>query len=182
METDIERWLKEDGELFLREIGIKKGQIVLDFGCGVGNYTIPAAKAVGKGGKVYAIDKDGGVLDNLRQKAESEGLKNIEPMKASGELKIGLKDESVDAVLLYDVLHYIDERRKIFDEAYRVLKAGALLSVYPKHLESEEDVIRKEVEEANFYLERKTLKKLLHDSSYNKGYILNFRKNEGAKK
>jgi ubiquinone/menaquinone biosynthesis C-methylase UbiE len=176
MGTDIERWIKEDGEIFLKEIGIKEGQTVLDFGCGGGNYTIPAAKLVGKAGKVYAIDKDEEALNNLTQKAESEGLKNIEPIKTSGELKIGLEDESIDAVLLYDALHYMDERRKIFDEVCRALKTGALLSVYPKHLESEEETIRKEVEETDLYLEGKTSKKLLHGDSLNEGYVLNFRK------
>jgi len=176
MGTDIERWLKEDGEVFFREIGIKEGQAVLDFGCGGGNYTIPAAEVVGKAGKVYAIDKNEEVLINLAQKVESEGLRNIELIKTSGEMKIGLEDESIDLVLLYDVLHHISERRKIFDEVYRVLKTGALLSVYPKHLESEEETIRKEVEESNLCLEGKTSKKLLHGDSLNEDYVLNFRK------
>ena len=37
----------------LKAVGIKKGQTVLDFGCGEGNYTIPAAKLVKNEGKVY---------------------------------------------------------------------------------------------------------------------------------
>ena len=42
----------------LRRIGIKKGQTVLDFGCGYGAYTIPVAEIVGEQGRVYALDKD----------------------------------------------------------------------------------------------------------------------------
>jgi len=34
MEIDIKRWLNRKGEVFLKDIGIKKGDIVLDFGCG----------------------------------------------------------------------------------------------------------------------------------------------------
>ncbi len=41
----------------LAEIGMQKGQMVLDFGCGSGDYTIPAAKVVGKSGTIYAVDK-----------------------------------------------------------------------------------------------------------------------------
>jgi len=36
---EIEEWLKEDGKRFFKEIGIKKGYIILDFGCGEGRYT-----------------------------------------------------------------------------------------------------------------------------------------------
>jgi ubiquinone/menaquinone biosynthesis C-methylase UbiE len=37
MKSDLERWLKEVGERFLKEVGIGKGQTVLDFGCGSGD-------------------------------------------------------------------------------------------------------------------------------------------------
>ena len=48
MGTNIEKWLEEDGEVFLKDIGIRKGQLILDFGCGVGHYTIPTAKGYEK--------------------------------------------------------------------------------------------------------------------------------------
>ena len=38
MKDDIKRWIKEDGQKFLMEIGIKKGQTILDFGSGEGHY------------------------------------------------------------------------------------------------------------------------------------------------
>ena len=186
IKINIEKWLKENGERFLKDIGIKRGQVVLDFGCGAGHYTIPAAKVVGEKGKVYAIDEDEEALDELMKIAESENLGNIEPIETSGELKIPLGDESVDVVLLYDVLHYIEKRRKIIDEVHRVMKTNGLLSIYPKHHKldnplrgladlSLEDII-KEIEVSNFYLERKFFKRLVHDDNYNKGYVLNFRR------
>jgi tRNA A58 N-methylase Trm61 len=64
----------------LQRAGITRGQIVLDFGCGSGMYTIPAAKIVGEQGRVYALDKDKQALDELMQKAKSTGLRNIERM------------------------------------------------------------------------------------------------------
>jgi ubiquinone/menaquinone biosynthesis C-methylase UbiE len=186
MGTDIEQWLEGDGEVFLKDIGIRKGQLILDFGCGVGHYTIPAAKAAGKQGKLYAVDKDREALDKLTQIAESKGLRNIFIIRASGRLKIDMKDESIDTVLLYDVLHYMrpQERRKIYNEVYRILKIDGLLSVYPKHHKWDEslwnladmeleDVI-KEIESANFYLKRKCFKTLIHDDNYDKGFVLNF--------
>jgi precorrin-6B methylase 2 len=89
----------------LRQLGIRPKQTVLDFGCGSGTYTITAARIVGAQGMVYALDKDGEALDELMQKATSVGLKNIERMETLGEVDIELKDESVDAVFLFDVFH-----------------------------------------------------------------------------
>jgi SAM-dependent methyltransferase len=105
-------------------------------------------------------------------------------------VKIDLDDETIDVVLLYDVLHYRDteERGELYNEVYRILKPGALLSVYPKHHKLDEPLwnlsqrrieeIIKEIEDAQFYFWGKDLKEVIHDKWYNKGYILNFRKRE----
>ncbi|KPK75111.1 MAG: hypothetical protein AMJ89_04810 [candidate division Zixibacteria bacterium SM23_73] len=182
MTSDVQTWLKTDGEIYLKDIGIKKDQSILDFGCGKGHYTIPAAKIVGKKGLVYAQDKEKEALDKVIKKAKAEGLKNIKAMKTKGELKIDLNDKSLDAVLLYDVLHYhdLEERRKIYAEVYRILKKGALLSVFPRHhqeyMHLKLDEVKKEIEKSNFRLEGKLLKRLMHDDDYVKDHVLNFRK------
>lgn len=186
MKSDVERWLEEEGCTFLRDMGIEQGHTVMDFGCGRGHYTIPAAKVVGKKGKVFALDKDIEVLDTAMERAAREGLRNIERIDASGSLKIPLVDASCDAVLLYDILHYMDDRREILDEVSRILKPGALLSVYPKHYKLDkpsgslahadlEDIIR-EVEGSNLSLKRRYFGILLHDDYLNEGHVLNFSK------
>ena len=163
----------------LEKVGIKKSQVVLDFGCGSGMYTIPAAKIVGKQGKVYALDKDKKALDELMGKAESAGLKNIKRMDTSGELKIDLTDESVDVVLLFDVFHsyyfpQASDRRKLLNEIYRIMKPSGFISVWPKHMESE---AKDEIESADFYLESECTSTLIHDNyDRERGKILNFRK------
>ncbi len=40
----------------LKEVGVKPGFHVLDYGCGPGGYIIAAAEFVGKSGKIYALD------------------------------------------------------------------------------------------------------------------------------
>jgi len=163
----------------LEKVGIQRGQIVLDFGCGSGTYTVPAAKMVGNQGKVYAADKDRKVLDELRQRAESADLPNIVRVNTSEGLRVELPDESIDVVLLFDVFHSYyfpqpNDRMELLDEVYRILKPSGLLSVYPKHMESE---ARGEIERANFYVESEFSETLIHDNNdLEKGQVLNFRK------
>lgn len=163
----------------LKGVGIKRGQIVLDFGCGSGIYTIPAAKIVGEQGKVYALDKDKKVLDELMQKAGLAGLRNVKRIETSGKLKFGLADESIDVVLLFDVFHHyyfpqIDERRGLLKKIYRILKLGGFISVWPKHMEME---AKDEIKSADFYLENEYIGTLIHDDhDREKGKVFNFKK------
>lgn len=178
MKTDAEKWFKEDGEKVLKDVGIKRGDIVLDFGCGEGTYSLPAAKIAGKERKVFALDKSISKLDELTGRAKSAGLENIKTVKTSGMLKVPFPDEYFDAVLLYDILHSyyfsMDERKKLLEEVHRALKSGGLLSVYPEHMNVEE--IKKEIEKANFHLEKKYSKTLIHEERYTSARVLNFRK------
>jgi ubiquinone/menaquinone biosynthesis C-methylase UbiE len=188
MKSDMGKWETKDGVVFLREIGLESGQAVLDFGCGVGHYTIPAAKVVGNEGIVYAVDKEQQVLDELQQKAVFLNLKNIRTIKTAGQIQIGLEDDSIDVVLLYDVLHYLkkEERAKLYIEAYRVLKQNGLLSVYPKHTLEGEPVlkfldltiekIRQRIQNSHFVFEKRLCGFISHENGFNQDCILDFKK------
>ena len=186
MNSHIEKWIEESSKKFLHDIDIRKGQKVLDFGCGSGNYTIPVARVVGEQGLVYALDEDERALDRLMGTAKLIGLKNIIRLDASTKLGIGLDDESVDVVLLYDILHHYyfphrHDRKRLLGEVYRVLKPNAILSLYPTHLQSYiepnlEDV-KGEIEEAHFYQENEYPGfVMVHDDNLEKGSVINFRK------
>ena len=168
----------------LERIGFRRGQVILDFGCGTGTYTIPVASIVGEQGRVYALDKDREALDELMQKAELAGLRNIERMETSGKLEIGLTDESVDVVLLFDVFHsyyfpQAGERKRLLKEIYRVMKPSAFMSVWPKHMESEAE---SEIENAKFRLEKEIAETLIHDNKdLERGKISNFKKEQRSR-
>jgi len=134
----FKRWLDKNASEFLAKVGVRKGQVVLDFGCGSGRYTIPAAKLVGESGRVYALDISMRALDRVEEKAEREGLGNVVRIEASGDEKLRLEDESIDIMLLIDVLQEIEDKEALFDEAYRILRPGGCVVIYPMHLKAEE--------------------------------------------
>ncbi len=184
----MERWEAKEGVRFLRKIGIKADQAVLDFGCRVGHYTIPAAHAVGANGIVYAIDTQQHALKELRQKTKAHSLTNIKIIKTSGRMKLPLEDGEVDVILLYDVLHYLreDKRKKLYHEAFHLLKQDGLLSVYPKHTLEDGPIqefrglslsdVKREIEDSNFVFEHKCCGLISHDDGLNQGCVLNFSK------
>ena len=184
----MEWWEREGGSKFLKKIGLRSGQKILDFGCRVGHYTIPAAKAVGNKGIVYAVDKESDALNELSRKVTSHNLTNVRITKTSGQMKLPLENEVIDVVLFYDVLHYFgaDERIKLYHEAFRVLKQKGLLSVYPKHTADDSPLmelqhlqstdIEREILSSGFQFERRCYGVISHDDGLNKGCVLNFRK------
>lgn len=189
MREEIRSWLENKGLEFLKKIGIKSGQTVLDFGCGKGNYTLPAAKIVEKEGIVYALDKNSETLVQLGERAKKEGLTNIKRINTSGKIDTGLRSDSIDAVLLYDIIHLVGkddsstlkDRKKLYKEAHRLIKPSGMLSVYPTHLKTHTDVgsveeIRREIIDFSFEFEKEFLEILVHDDIFIDGKILNFRK------
>ncbi len=193
MNKDIEKWEEQEGVKFLRRIGLQPNQTVLDFGCRVGHYTIPAAKVVGNKGIVYAVDKEQQALNELEQKATHLNLKNIRIINSSGQIQIYFENDFINVVLFYDVLHYHEkkEREKLYIEAYRVLKQDGLFSVYPKHTLEDDPIrefrrlsisaVKQEIENSNFVFEKKHCGLISHDDRLNQGCILNFRKSQGEK-
>jgi ubiquinone/menaquinone biosynthesis C-methylase UbiE len=168
----------------LQQAGVRKGQTVLDFGCGYGMYTMQVARITGEQGRVYALDKDKAALDALMQKTKSAGLKNVKRMETSGDLKIELPDESVDVVLLFEVFHSFyfpqaEDRRRLLGEIRRVMKPSAFLSisVWPNLLEPESE---DEIRNADFYLDEEVPETLSNDDSedFGRRRILNFRKEQ----
>ncbi len=139
-------------EQFLKETGMKEGDKILDYGCGPGSFVIPAAEIVGEKGKVYAVDIHPRAIKVVAKKAEKKGLGNIETIKTSCET--GLKKNSIDIVIMYDVIHMLKESENILTEMQRVLKKDGLLSVANPHLR-EKDIISKVEENSKFKLTEK---------------------------
>jgi len=123
-------------ERILREMGIQKGQTVLDYGCGIGSFSIPAAKMVGNDGIVYALDIHPLAIKAVEKKIKKKRITNVKTILSARET--GLPDESVDVVLLYDVLQMISDKEKLLEELHRVLKPDGILFATAEHLDPNE--------------------------------------------
>ncbi len=120
----------------LEEAGIKAGNNVLDFGCGPGGYLPSLSKMVGETGKIYALDINPLAIEMVQKLITGKCLKNVETILSGCET--GLPDESLDAVLLYDVYHGLSQPQKILAEINRVLKPDGVLSFNDHHMQDEE--------------------------------------------
>ena len=116
----------------LKEVGIKSGFTVLDYGCGPGSYIIPAAELVGKSGKIYALDIHPLAIKSVKSIIVKKGFTNVETIQS--DCKTGLLDASMDVVLLYDIFHDLSDPDGVLAELYRVLKQDGIISFSDHHL------------------------------------------------
>ena len=123
-------------EYIVKEVGIKEGDRVLDFGCGPGSYVLAVAELVGKSGKVYALDVQPLAIEMVKKIAAKNKLTNVETILS--DKKIGLPDESVDVGLLYDVFHDLTDPKGVLEELHRVLKTDGILSLSDHHMKHDE--------------------------------------------
>ncbi len=125
-------WM-HDPQIVFGEINLKPGETFLDLGCGLGDYSIYAAKIVGASGMVYAVDKQDELVNDLMVKATTMGLKNILGIKSDITSPLSLKDHCIDVCFVSTVLHCMDTQGKqvttLFGEIRRVLKPTGRLIV-----------------------------------------------------
>ncbi len=103
---------------------IKSGDTVVDLGSGAGNDVFVARSIVGETGKVIGIDMVESMIEKANQNKQKLGYKNIEFRLGDIE-NLPLKDNSTDVVVSNCVLNLVPDKRKAYEEIYRILKPGA---------------------------------------------------------
>jgi arsenite methyltransferase len=117
-------WQKPDE--VVEKLGLKAGEAVADLGAGSGYFTLRFAQAAGPAGKVYAVDVDRGMLDNIERRAREAHLENIQLVLAEPH-DPQLPASSVDMIFICDTLHHISDRATYYPLLARALRPGGRL-------------------------------------------------------
>jgi arsenite methyltransferase len=107
---------------------LKEGERVLDLGSGAGFDCFLAAKKVGKQGKIIGVDMTPEMLDKARANAAKGNYTNVE--FRLGEIEnLPVADNSVDVIISNCVINLAPNKKRVFEEAYRVLAPNGRIMV-----------------------------------------------------
>ncbi len=95
---------------------------VLEIGCGTGIVTLGIADAVEN---VIATDISRQMIATAREKAKKRSVANVE-FQVNDGYSLPYEANSFDAVLLFNILHFIKEPEQVLQEAHRLLKPSAV--------------------------------------------------------
>jgi SAM-dependent methyltransferase len=107
---------------------LKEGDVVLDLGSGAGFDCFLASDKVGRTGKVIGVDMTPEMIEKARGNAEKGNYENVE--FRLGEIEnLPIENNSIDVIISNCVVNLAPDKRRVFEESFRVLKPGGTLMV-----------------------------------------------------
>ncbi|MEQ8302772.1 MAG: arsenite methyltransferase [Cyclobacteriaceae bacterium] len=107
---------------------IKAGDTVVDLGSGAGNDAFVARSITGAAGKVIGVDFTEKMIDKARSNAEKLGLNNVEFRFGDIE-NIPITAGVADVVVSNCVMNLVPNKKRAFEETFRILKDGGHFSI-----------------------------------------------------
>lgn len=141
--TDRDKWQKS-GEL-IRQLNLKPGSQVADIGCHEGYMTFKLSTAVGEKGLVYAVDVEQNKLDQLKINQQQSKVKNVVAVKGDYD-DPKLPVNSLDAVIVVDTYHEMDDHDAILQHVMKALKIGGRLVLCEPIAEERRKMLRADQE------------------------------------
>jgi ubiquinone/menaquinone biosynthesis C-methylase UbiE len=106
---------------------IQNNDKILDYGCGPGTFSIKLSKMTQN--DVYGIDISKGFIDHCISIKKKLNIKNFYPQLVENK-KLPFEDNTFDSILMFDVIHHLEDIDQNFNEIKRVLKNDGKLIVY----------------------------------------------------
>ncbi len=134
VDTWVNRFESESREIFrerhniLKALELKDGMRVADIGAGTGFFTLMFAQAVGKTGRVYAVDITPEFVKRINNLMKENSLSNVRTV-LSKEDSVELQPESVDLIFICDTYHHFEYPKPVMQSIYKALKPGGQLIV-----------------------------------------------------
>lgn len=111
---------------------ITDGGSVADIGAGSGWFSVRAAKRVGPGGQVFAVEINQEYVDHINRRAAAEGFKNIKTILGKPDDPL-LLPNSVDVVFILKTYHEIAEPVALMKKVRSALKKGGLVGIIDRN-------------------------------------------------
>lgn len=131
LESD-ERKKMIPAKMILDKLNIKPNDRILDFGAGIGYFSIPALDYLGTEGKIIALDISSNMLDELKSRLDNN-IDKIDFIVSDGS-KIEIYGNKIDKILIAFVYHEIDNRTALINEFMSVLNSDGEVFLLDWHL------------------------------------------------
>lgn len=181
--TVIKTYQKKPSFLFPKKVvaslPLVPGETVLDYGCGIGFWTMPLAKKVGSKGSVIAADVDIDRLAFLKRKAENSGISNIRTVTEKSLEGSSVTKQKLDMIFLSNILSEINAHENLLQELSANADHGTKLVVIEWNQESimGPDYDKRLIEDTVIFIAAKAgfkFVKLLEVGTYHYGLIFEY--------
>ena len=123
---DRDAWQRPDQ--IMDALGIGEGSVVADLGAGGGWFTVRLARQVGPNGIVYAEDIQPQMIEAIGRRASRAGFQNVRTVLGT-PVDPRLPPASIDAVLIVDAYHEIEQPTTLLRNVASSLKPAGVIGI-----------------------------------------------------